>query len=317
MLKSITTRFRAFQLGNAGSSFSYFADNHFTLIEARLSDVNRATVSDELTRCGKTHVDTLHITSWDSDHCSCSDLETILAQLSPKKIEYPGYDPHCDHAEDCLKLIQRYQTKAKNESRSVICQKVDPPYINGLDTAEGLGYKDVFYHPKNIHATNYNDNSTVKLFRKGSFNVASLGDVESGDISALLKRCKIFYNETDVMILAHHGADNGFTTNGFLKKVKPTLTICSSNYDNQHDHPKQEIRDLLYEHDIPIFTTKTGDVIVESIGNHTKRYRVTNLVAGSTRISLQKEFTSKKSDYLQHNADSIRNRAHPGFRGLK
>ena len=37
MVKKIYTRFRAYQLGNAGSSFSYYADGHFTLIEARLT----------------------------------------------------------------------------------------------------------------------------------------------------------------------------------------------------------------------------------------------------------------------------------------
>jgi competence protein ComEC len=33
-MRGIRTRFRAYHLGSAGSSFSYFADGHFTIIGA-------------------------------------------------------------------------------------------------------------------------------------------------------------------------------------------------------------------------------------------------------------------------------------------
>jgi competence protein ComEC len=82
------------------------------------------------------------------------------------------------------------------------------------------------------------------------------------------------------MILAHHAADNGFTTKNFLAHLEPRLAICSSNYDNLYDHPRQEIRDLLHEQGVRLMTTKTGDVIVKSIGDHTGAYRAVNLVNG-------------------------------------
>lgn len=317
MLQSIRTRFRAYQLGSEGASFSYFADPHFSLIEARLNEVNYMTLQHELRECGKETIDTLHITSWDADHCAPGDLERILSEFSPRKIEYPGYDPHCDQASDCLDMLNRYERRNPRQVTSVVCQRIDPAYIAGLGTAEGYGYRDVFYHPKFISNSCNNDNSTVKLFRSGSFNVASLGDVESVGISAYLKQSRIFCGETDVMILAHHGADNGFTTSGFLKHSRPTVTICSSNYDNKFEHPRREIRDLLHEHDIPIFTTKTGDVIIESIDGHRIKYRVINLISDSEKVSSTAIFISKKSGYLRNNADAIRNRANPGFKGLK
>ena len=106
MVKKIYTRFRAYQLGNAGSSFSYYADGHFTLIEARLTEVNKKTLSDELKIVDKKTIDTLHITSWDQDHCSLTQLEEILEQYKPKKIEYPGYEPHTDSGKNSLKIIK-------------------------------------------------------------------------------------------------------------------------------------------------------------------------------------------------------------------
>lgn len=38
-IRPVITRFRGYQLGAAGSSFSYFANGIFTLIEARATDL--------------------------------------------------------------------------------------------------------------------------------------------------------------------------------------------------------------------------------------------------------------------------------------
>jgi competence protein ComEC len=156
-----------------------------------------------------------------------------------------------------------------------------------------MAFNNTFYNPYHI-VENANDNSTVKLFRGGCFNVLSLGDVEDALIGARFRRCRILTSETDIMILTHHGADNGFTTKKFLRHVDPTVAICSSNYDNQCDHPRQEIRDLRHEEGIQPKTTKTGDVIVQSVGNHTGVYEVVNLQAKSTEVSSIGTFVSKK-----------------------
>ena len=55
-------------------------------------------------------------------------------------------------------------------------------------------------------------------------------------------------------------------------------------------------------------TTKTGDVIVKSIGDHTGAYQVLNLIAKSTEVSSRDEFVSKKVDILSANADALRQR---------
>jgi competence protein ComEC len=253
--------------------------------------------------CGVETAHTLHITSWDADHCSETELDELLTLSRPIRIECPGYDPHTFTGKTSLGLIKRYREK---QNRPVQIQQITPAYINTLPRAEGLAFRDVLYNPRIIDNDCANNNSTVQLFRKGSFNVLSLGDVESVNISAYLRRCRILKRETDVMILAHHGADNGFTNKSFLERVEPHLAICSANYDNQHEHPRQEIRDLLYEHGIKIMTTKTGDVIVKSIGDHTGQYRAVNLKANSTEISSQYDFTSKKVRLLSFNPDTLR-----------
>lgn len=315
-LKAVQTRFRAFQLGQGGSSFSYCAGSDFTLIESMANDVNKANVLAEIQQCGKKTINTLHLTSWDQDHCSEAGLEWVLQKLLPGKIEYPGYAPHTDCAERCLKAINGYQQKWSAQKISVDVQPIDPPFIEGLEKTSGPGYRNMFYHPKFLK-DNSNDNSSIKFFRSGSFTVLSLGDVQDPGIAAMLRRDRTLCREVDVLILAHHGADNGFTTKKFLEEIDPQVAICTSNYDNQFDHPRQEIRDMLYELGIPLYTTKTGDVLIESIGAHTRDFQVTNYKSDTTKISSQKIFKAKKHHWLSMNSDTLRNLRNPGFKGLK
>lgn len=303
-VKSIYTRFRAYQLDSAGSSFSYFSGDKFVLIEGRYCEANESSIKQELKICGLDKISTLHITSWDQDHCSPSQLIKILDVFRPAKVEYPGYNPHTDSGRESLEIIKTY--KAKSSSSLVVA--ITPDYIESLEKASSYGYRNIMYWPKEIDAEKANNNSTVKQFRSGSFNVLSLGDVESTQISSYLRRTRSIYSEVDVMIMAHHGADNGFTNSAFLKAVKPSLAIATSNYGNQFDHPRPEIRDLLHKHEVRLFTTKTGDVIVKSIGNHTDQFEVINLKAGNTEISSLYVGHARKARYLRNNEDTLRDR---------
>ncbi|NPC49759.1 hypothetical protein HPC50_22105 [Corallococcus exiguus] len=161
-----------------------------------------------------------------------------------------------------------------------------------LETAAPLKRNDVVLWPWEVGDCS-NDNSTAKIFRKGRFAVLSLGDLEDPAIARKIMLGNIVRAEVDVMILAHHGAANGFTSREFLEAVKPRVAICSSNYDNQYEHPDQEIRDLLFEMDIDLFTTKTGDVVIESLDETRNTYRVTNYIAGGEEVSSVRDYQSK------------------------
>ena len=107
--KKIKTRFRAYQLGSEGSSFSYFYGEEFILIEGRLNDTNRPRLIQELKICGKEKIDTLHITSWDFDHCAPRELKEILLTYEPSKLQIPGYNPHTNSGVESLKMIELYK----------------------------------------------------------------------------------------------------------------------------------------------------------------------------------------------------------------
>lgn len=304
MLKRKRTRFRAYKLGSAGSSFSYFDGNNFTLIESRYNDVNMDSIREEMAICGVTKIDNLHITSWDKDHCSTSDLERILDDLKPTYIECPGYEPHTEIGTVSLNMLNK-----KKKSGCVAVKRVTPDFISSLNKAKSYGYNDILYHPKKIieDEKSANDNSTIKLFRSGCFNVLSLGDVECPSIASALLRKPSIKNEVDIMILAHHGADNGFTSNKFVRLVKPKITIASTNRDNMYGHPKPAVRSLLSRHNIKCLTTKNGDVVVESTSGHDGVFSVSQFDAKGNRNHVS-VFKSKKMKYLSCNSDSLLNK---------
>lgn len=280
------TRFRAYQLGSKGSSFSYSVGNHFTLIEARFNETNKPSIEFEMEKCGVKYINTLHITSWDDDHCKYDELEVILSDLLPSIIEYPGYKPHTENGKNCLALINDFVSK-KDFASSV---DYSPERINKLVPAKETKYNNVIYNPIEI-VENGNDNSLVQLFRAGRFTVLSLGDCEAKKIADRIARCGIATSEVDVMIMAHHGADNGFTTSEFIKDISPRIAICSSDYNNQFDHPRDEIRNILYQQDVNLYTTKTGDVVVYC--NEEDKVHVANLKSNSEDISSRKTFKAK------------------------
>jgi competence protein ComEC len=138
-----------------------------------------------------------------------------------------------------------------------------------------------------------NDMSLIKLFRSAGFNVLSLGDCESVDTAKRLMAQSFFKTEVDVLILPHHGADNGFIFEEFLKHINPKLAVCTSNFGNQYDHPKEEIRKMLFDAGINLYTTKTGDVVIIH-GEGNTESTVLNLNSDNTAISSKFPFTPKR-----------------------
>ena len=129
-----------------------------------------------------------------------------------------------------------------------------------------------------------------KLSKKPSNSSIVLSE-KSPEIAKSIMGCAMASKETDVMLMAHHGADNGFTTEDFIKAISPSVAICASDYDNQYDHPRQEIRELLYKNNVNLYTTKTGDVLIECGADN--NVHVTNFKGNSSEVSSTFDFRPK------------------------
>ena len=276
------TRFRAYQLGEKGASFSISVDQYFILIEARYNSVNKPHVIYEMGLSGVAHIDVLHITSWDEDHCKSTELEDIIKELKPSIIECPGYAPHTITGLRSLSIIL-------NSGCKVV--RVTPSVVQSQFFTRLVG-RDLFFGPINIKkGTTSNNMSVIKLFRIGSFQVLSLGDCEDSDIAKRLVEEEIITKEVDVLILAHHGADNGFTTTDFLKALNPRVAICACDWDNMYSHPSDKVRSMLSNLGIKYYSTKAGDIIAQSVDKY--KFKVSNYITNNEKKDSVETFTNK------------------------
>lgn len=240
---------------------SLSVNGHFTLIEARFNDDNSKAILFEMSRAEVDHIDVLHITSWDEDHCNASELERILKYLKPELIEYPSYEPHTECGQNSKALIENY--------RDGRIRKITPTIVSASERKVQIG-RDTLFNPivNNPDSKKDHDNSIVKIFRVGSFQILSLGDCEDKSISERLIDEKIIAEEVDVLILAHHGSANSINTPEFLDVVMPSFAICPVDRENVHNHPDQDVRNWLNNRKIPYLTTKDGDVLVKTLDRH-------------------------------------------------
>lgn len=274
------TRFRAYQLGTCGASFSISVDRHFTLIEARFNNYNSPHILWEMRNLGIDRIDTLHITSWDADHCSNAEIDNLLFVLNPKRIEMPGYKPHSNNAIEAKKKMMQHSSE----------KIITTPQLVKLTPHKTMFGEDVLYNPT-CNCDKSNDNSVVKFFRIGSFTVLSLGDCESEQIRDALMADEILQKEVDILILSHHGADNGFTTLEFLRALNPKIAICASDYGNKYGHPDDVITQRLRTAAIDYYSTKTGDVIAQSLDKYS--FKVSNYISNDTALGAVSEYTNK------------------------
>lgn len=281
------TRFRAYQLGEKGASFSISVDQYFILIEARYNSVSKPHVIYEMGLSGVAHIDVLHITSWDEDHCKPTELEDIIRELGPSVIECPGYAPHTITGLMSLSLILKSGCKVVRVTPSIVKNQIFSRLVG----------RDLFYGPINIEEGSTSNNmSVIKLFRIGSFQVLSLGDCEDSDIADELVKNEVITKEVDILILAHHGADNEFTTTDFLKAVNPRVAICACDWDNMYSHPSDKVRSMLSNLGIKYYSTKTGDIIVQSIDKY--NFKISNYITNNEKKDSVETFMNK-TFYIQ------------------
>lgn len=284
------TKFRAFQLDTDGSLFSYYKSDSYYLIEARIPKGGIEDLIEDMKLHEKKSIDVLHITSWDVDHCSYDDLIQILNKLRPSIIEIPSYIPDTDTGKLCKRTIEGYDDIHERYKPNV--RVVSREYIAQLSNAVAGGTNNVVYH-SSYDNDNKNDMSLIQLFRSNGFNVLSLGDCESQEIANHLLSQSLITSEVDVLILPHHGADNGFLTGNFVDKVQPKIAVCSSNHGNEYDHPRPNIRALFSARNIPLMTSKRGDVVV-MLEKEKQIAIALNLISNNEDQETPESFTPKR-----------------------
>lgn len=277
------TRFRAYCLGGSGVSYSYAVDDNFTLVGARYNEANRFNIKSEMSIMGCRSITKLHISSWDKEYCNPKELERLLSELKPLSIEMPGYNPNprMKSAIESRKIIEKYV----DETSYCVAREYKPAYVNGLKPTNNKRYTDLVYNPMEIKK-NPNENSIVKLFRRGRFTVLNLGNCESANIFQRLERSKIVLAEVDILVVAKHCVENGFISSSIVDVIKPQMIVSYSDDDGYYKNNNRNFENYLGD---SLYTVEDSDIVVSCKEDN---------ICAIFEINSKKSMTSERNDFF-------------------
>ncbi len=97
-----------------------------------------------------------------------------------------------------------------------------------------------------------NNGSIVLLVEYKKYSMLLTGDLESEGELALLHHGLV--TDVDILKVGHHGSKSS-TSQPFLRKVRPEVSVISSGKNNAYHHPAPEIVQLLSQYHSQIYRT--------------------------------------------------------------
>lgn len=109
------------------------------------------------------------------------------------------------------------------------------------------------------------DNNDASLVLKVVYGDSSF--LLTGDAGVAIEKVLMTEDiDVDVLKAGHHGS-NTSSSEAFIKKVSPEITILSYGQNNKYGHPHKEVTDILTEQDSLIYATaQSGTIVVETDG---------------------------------------------------
>ncbi|OCS87033.1 MBL fold metallo-hydrolase [Caryophanon tenue] len=109
------------------------------------------------------------------------------------------------------------------------------------------------------------DNNEASVVLKMTYGDRSF--LFAGDAGIEIEKGLLSENiQADVLKAGHHGS-NTSSSEAFIKKVDPEITILSYGQDNKYGHPHKEVTDILTKQQSLIYATaQSGTIIVETDG---------------------------------------------------
>lgn len=152
---------------------------------------------------------------------------------------------------------------------------VNTAYIEAGDTLLGKNKFSIrCLHPETgFNAESANAYSTALSVVYGSTSFLLTGDIEGNGENALLEKLQndntlpVKYN---ILKVAHHGSKNS-TSDEFLERVSPDISIISCGKNNTYGHPHKELLERLQNANSDWIATKdAGAITVLSDGKEVK-----------------------------------------------
>lgn len=214
---------------------------------------------------GIKNIDYMIMTHSDEDHIS--GLKEILQQsrtgIKTANLLLPNPDISCKE--------EAYYEIAELASEN----GVNTAYIEAGDTLLGKNEFSIrCLHPETgFNAESANAYSTALSVVYGSTSFLLTGDIEGNGENALLEKLQndnTLPAKYNILKVAHHGSKNS-TSDEFLERVSPDISIISCGKNNTYGHPHKELLERLQNANSDWIATKdAGAITVLSDGKEVK-----------------------------------------------
>ena len=206
------------------------------------------TAADYFASMGRTRLDLLVLTHFDSDHFN--GVEQLFYRMRVDRVAIPAGDTDPGDAALLMEL-------AAAEGAQVIL--VDETQ------AMSLGNAALTLFPPLGSGTS-NEAGLFTLCSYDEFDVLITGDADAFVEKMLVKYCPI--PDIELLIVGHHGSKNS-SCDEFLRSTAPELAVISAGADNSYGHPAQETLDRLDALGAEIYRTDLEGSVTVSVRGDT------------------------------------------------
>lgn len=182
------------------------------------------TAADYFASMGRTRLDLLVLTHFDSDHLN--GVEQLFYRMRVDAVAIPAGDADPGDAARIVELAEREgaQILLVDDTRAIplgdAAFTLFPPLGGGASNESGL----------------------FALCSHGEFDVLITGDADAFVEKMLIKYCPI--PDIEVLVAGHHGSKNS-SCEEFLRAAAPEFAVISAGAGNPYGHPAQETLDRL------------------------------------------------------------------------
>lgn len=221
-------------------------------------EVGRDIVVPFLKGKGIQKIDKLILTHADSDHVE--GAEEILQEIRIEEIHIsPG-----SYKKDVMNDLV---IEAEKRSIPIVEQIANVSWSKNGFTFTYLWPNETTYEG--------NNDSLVLYVTSDVFDGLFMGDVEKAGEESIIRQYPSL-GHIDVLKAGHHGSKTS-SSEVFLERIKPAITIFSAGEDNRYGHPHKEVVERFQELGLLTFTTGEVGTIELRISGESMELRTSNL----------------------------------------
>lgn len=230
----------------------------------RSYEIGRDVVVPYLKGKGITKIDKLILTHADSDHVE--GAEEVLQEIEVKEI-------HITPSSYKEKVMNELLMEAESRKIPIIEQISNRSWKVDDITFTYLWPKETTYEG--------NNDSLVLYMSMNQFDALFTGDLEKVGEQIIVKEYPDL-SKIDVLKAGHHGSKTS-SSEEFIGKLQPSLTIFSAGENNRYGHPHQEVVERFDAYDLTTLTTSEVGTIEVTISDSNMEIVTSNKEKGKSQ----------------------------------